>query len=146
MGKMEQAFKSEILRLTKKQFRQTVNPLSKDVKELKRVVSRLQRLLGKLDDSAGNGAKKEQTGQSAFQTTQEEVKAARISSKAIKNIRKKLGISQEKLATLLNVSPGAVAFWEQGRAKPRGGNKAALVSLRRMGRRLVKRMLAEKGI
>lgn len=146
MGKMEEVLKAEILRLTKKQFRTTVYPLAKDVRELKRTVGRLEKLIGRLEGAARDRTTIEKSGRPTFQVTQKEVKVARISSRAIKNIRKKFGISQEKLAALLNVSPGAVAFWEQGRAKPRGDNKAALVGLRKLGRRDVKRLLMEKGL
>ncbi|MBI4832089.1 MAG: helix-turn-helix domain-containing protein, partial [Candidatus Lindowbacteria bacterium] len=76
---------------------------------------------------------------------QEEIKTSRITGRVIRNLRKKLGITQEKLALLLDVSPGAVAFWEQGRARPRGANKATIIALRRLGRRDVKRLLTEKG-
>ena len=36
----------------------------------------------------------------------------------VKYVRKKLGISQEKLATLLEVSFATVNRWEKGRAMP----------------------------
>ncbi len=143
MGKVEETLRAEIVRLTKKQFRQTVNPLAKEVKDLKRTVSQLSKAIGRLDGAAGN-QEKQPAEAPLLQASDEETKSARISSKAIKNIRKKLGISQEKMAALLNVSPGAVAFWEQGRAKPRGENKAALVALRKVGRRHIKRILSEK--
>lgn len=143
MGKMEEALKAEIRRLTRKQFRMTVDPLSKDIKELRRTVSRLEKLVDRDRKVEEMNA---QSPRITSQASENEVKAARLSSRAIKNIRKKLGVSQEKLAAVLNVSPGAVAFWEQGRAKPRGENKAALVALRKLGRRNVKRILTEKGM
>lgn len=80
------------------------------------------------------------------EVSDDEIKSARITGKVVKNLRKKLGISQEKLAALLDVSPGAVAFCEQGRARPRSDNKAAIIALRTLGRRDVKRMLKDKGI
>jgi len=144
MGKMEDAFKAEVLRLTRKQFRNSVLPLTKDVRELKKTVSKLERLV--------NGPRTELQHETAerpghlLQAGEAEVKSARVSARAIKNIRKKLGVSQEKLALLLNVSPGAVAFWEQGRARPRGENKAGLVALRKLGRRSIKKILSDKGI
>jgi len=143
MGKMEEALKTEIRRLTKKQFRQTVDPLAKDVKELRKIVSRLEKLV---DGEKRLEQVKTEPPPAVSQVSDNEIKTARLSSRAIKNIRKKLGVSQEKLAAVLDVSPGAVAFWEQGRARPRGENKAALVALRKLGRRQVKRILTEKGI
>jgi DNA-binding transcriptional regulator YiaG len=142
MGKMEEALKAEVMRLTRKQFRQTVNPLTKDVRELKKLVSKLEKIVHNQEP-----AEAKRVPQEAFlQASSEEAKSARLSARAIKNIRKKLGISQEKLAVLLKVSPGAVAFWEQGRAKPRGDNKIALVALRKLGRRNIKKILIDRGM
>jgi DNA-binding transcriptional regulator YiaG len=74
----------------------------------------------------------------------EQVKAARLSPLLIKKLRTRLGVSQEQLARLVGVSGPAVAFWEQGRSRPQGPNRSALVALRGVGRREVKRMLGEK--
>jgi len=68
----------------------------------------------------------------------------RLSPLLIKKLRARLGISQGQLARLVGVSGPAVAFWEQGKSRPEGQNRAALVALRGVGRREVKRMLAEK--
>ena len=38
-----------------------------------------------------------------------------------------------------------MVFWEQGKSRPQGKNKEALVALRKLGRRDVKKLLAEKG-
>jgi len=46
------------------------------------------------------------------------------------------------VARMVGVSPAAVVQWEQGRATPAGRNRAALVGLRRLGRRQAKRVLA----
>ena len=145
MGKMEDALKREIARLTKKELRASVNPLSRNVRELKRTVSQLAKMVDRLYKVAESETNRRLSEKNQLKVADDEVKSARISANAIKNLRKKLGISQEKLAILLNVSPGAVAFWEQKRAKPRGANKGALVALRKLGRRDVKRMLIEKG-
>ncbi len=145
MGKVEEALKAEITRLTRKELRATVLPLVKEVRRLKRIVSDLSKTLAGLDEAAAAKARRRQVGTAKLEAGAKEVKAARISPTVIKNLRKKLGVNQEKLAVLLGVSPGAVAAWEQGRAKPRGNNKKALVALRALGRREIKRMLAAKG-
>ncbi len=76
--------------------------------------------------------------------SEEEIQASRISGRVIKNLRKKLGISQGTMAILLDVSPSAVASWESGRIKPCGKNNSAIVALRKLGRRDVKRILEKK--
>ena len=44
----------------------------------------------------------------------------------------------------MDASLGAVASWEKGKFKPQGEKKAALVALRKVRKRDVKKMLAEK--
>ena len=39
---------------------------------------------------------------------------------------------------------GAVLSWEKGKFRPRGEKKAALVALRKLGKREVKKILAER--
>jgi DNA-binding transcriptional regulator YiaG len=146
MGKMEDALKKEIVRLTKKELRISVNPLSQNLRELKRAVSRLTKMVNQLHKGAEDEPHRRLSEKGQLQAPKDEVKNARVTPRAIKNLRKKLGVSQEKLALLLNVSPGAVAFWEQGRARPRGANKGALVAIRKLGRRDIRRILVEKGL
>ena len=74
----------------------------------------------------------------------EEVKAARLTPWLIKKLRKRLGITQGELATLVGVSTSAVGSWEYGKAKPQGHNREALVALRKLGRREVAGILATK--
>lgn len=144
MGKMEQAFKAEIVRLARKELRATCLPLAREVRRLKRLVSEMRRTVRPLK-ALGSELEAQRAAEVArLQAAPEEVKAARISPRLVKKLRAKLAISQGELASLVGVSPGAVAFWEQGKARPREQTKAALVALRKLGRRDVKKLLAEK--
>ena len=144
MGKMEQAFKAEIVRLTRKELRATCLPLAREVRQLKRIVRELCRTVRPLK-ALGSELEAQRAAEMArLQAAPEEVKAARISPRLIKKLRSKLGISQGELALLVGVSAPAVAFWEQGKARPREQTKAALVALRKLGRRDVGKLLAEK--
>jgi DNA-binding transcriptional regulator YiaG len=44
-------------------------------------------------------------------------------------LRKKLGITQRKLAEMLSSTPATVARWETGQHRPRGGYLKALEEL-----------------
>ena len=72
-----------------------------------------------------------------------EVEKARFSPRLVKTLRTRLDLSQADLAKLVGVSSSAVATWEQGRSRPTGARRAAIVALRKLGRRDVKRMLAK---
>jgi DNA-binding transcriptional regulator YiaG len=71
----------------------------------------------------------------------EDAKAARLSPRLIRTLRKRLGLSQVALARLVGVSAPAVAHWEAGNSAPKGQNRAHLVALRKMGKREVKELL-----
>jgi DNA-binding transcriptional regulator YiaG len=79
-----------------------------------------------------------------LEATPEEVKASRLTPDRIRGLRKKLGISMRELGVLTGSSLGAVLSWEKGKFKPRGDKKAALVALRKVRKRDVKKLLAEK--
>jgi DNA-binding transcriptional regulator YiaG len=79
-----------------------------------------------------------------LEATPEEVKASRLTPERIRGLRKKLGISMRELGILTGTSLGAILSWEKGKFKPRGEKKAALVALRKVRKRDVKKMLAEK--
>ena len=50
----------------------------------------------------------------------------RIQSPNVSAIRRHLGLTQQKFAELLGISPATLRNWEQGRRKPEGPAKALL--------------------
>jgi DNA-binding transcriptional regulator YiaG len=79
-----------------------------------------------------------------LEATPEEVKAARLTPDRIRRLRKKLAISMRELGILTGSSLSAVVSWESGKFKPKGEKKAVLVALRKVRKREVRKMLAEK--
>ncbi|MFW6162196.1 MAG: helix-turn-helix domain-containing protein [Planctomycetota bacterium] len=135
MGKMEQTLRSEIQRLARKEIRSELASLTKEIKALKREVARLRK--------AGPAESKAKAAPAPVELTAspEEVAKARFSAGLIKKLRKRLDLTQAQMASLMDVSPTTVAFWEQGRNRPTDASKASLVALRKLGRRDIKRML-----
>ena len=144
MPKLEQVLKAEIIRLAKKQIRDACSPLARGVRELKRRVSQLSKTVVALDKMRAALEAKRAAEGTKLEAPAEQVKAARLSPLLIKKLRARLGLGQDQLARLVGVSGPAVAHWELGRSRPQGSNKAALVALRGIGRREVKRMLADR--
>ena len=144
MGKIETAVKSEIARLAKKEIRAACGPLARDVRELKRTVSRLRRTVASLERAAREWTQQVRAHKAELKVPEEEVEAARLSPGLIRSLRKRLGLSQGQLATVVGVSTVSVGFWEQGKTRPTGPNRAALVALRKLGRRDVRRILELK--
>ena len=144
MGKIEDVVRSEIVRLAQKEDRAACGPLAKQVRELKRTVSVLKRSVAAMQKTVAGLRGKAAAEKATLQAPAEEVKVARISPGLIKKLRTRLGLTQGKLAALCGVSLPAVTFWENGRSRPQGKNREAIVALRKLGKREVRKLLAEK--
>jgi len=144
VGKVEEVVRAEIIRLAKKQLRAVCGPLSREVWALRRRVSQLAKTVAALDKLRAELEAKRAAEGPKLEAPEESVKSARLSPRLIKKLRARLGLSQGQLARILGVTGPAVAHWEQGKSRPKGRNRAALVALRSVGRRAVKAMLAEK--
>jgi DNA-binding transcriptional regulator YiaG len=142
LGKLESTIKTEIQRLSKREIRATFVPLRREVRAIRLRLSSLSKNFSTLNrltkEQMQNLPKKE------MEATPEEVKASRLTPERIRGLRKKLGISMRELGVLTGSSVGTILSWEKGKFKPRGEKKAALVALRKVRKRDVKKMLAEK--
>jgi DNA-binding transcriptional regulator YiaG len=144
MGKIESTVKSEIQRLAKREVKSAFLPLRREVRSLRLKFSGLSRNLKALNQLAKEQIIPLASEKSKLQASPEEIKTARLTPERIRNLRRKLGISQKGLATLAGVSVGAVVMWEKGKFRPKGEKKGLLIALRKLGKRQVKKMLAEK--
>ncbi|MBM4031401.1 MAG: helix-turn-helix domain-containing protein [Planctomycetes bacterium] len=144
MHKLEQVLRSEIIRLARKEVNAAFIPLSQGVRTLRRQVSSLRKTVATLDKLRAGLEAKKRAERTKLTAPEEQAKTARLSPLLIKKLRTRLGLSQGQLACLVGVSRQAMAFWELGKSRPQGQNRAALVALRGIGRREVKRMLGEK--
>ena len=145
MGKLEGMIKSEIVRLAKRETRRVSLPLSRDVRTLKSLVSQLRKSVSTLEKLAAQQQKELRKGKIPLEAPLDEVKKSRFSPRLIRNLRKRLGITQKEMAILAGVTVGAIYQWEQGIFEPRGQKKSVLVALRKLGRRAVRKLLEEKG-
>jgi DNA-binding transcriptional regulator YiaG len=144
MGKLDTILKSEIVRLSKREMRKVTVPLGRDVRSLKSTVSQLRKTVSLLERFAVRQQSEMASERSKLQADAEEVRKARFSPRLIRLLRKRLAITQRELAALAGVTVGAIYQWEQGLFEPRDDKKKALVALRKLGRREVKRLLGEK--
>jgi len=142
MGKIEGVIRAEIMRLVKREVRAVFRPLKREVWQLGTKLSSLSKGMASLNRMAKE-LHLEKT-KPKLEATPEEVKASRITPERISRLRKKLGISQRELGILTGATIGAVLSWEKGKFRPRGEKKAALVGLRKLKKREIKKMLAEK--
>lgn len=73
-----------------------------------------------------------------------EGKAAAFGARQIRSLRKKVGISQKELATLVGVNRATVSMWEGGKFTPKGEKVKQLASLAGASKEDAKKMLAGK--
>lgn len=144
MGKLESSLKSEIHRLAKREVRATFLPIRREVWSMKLKLSNLIRNFTVVGRVIKEHAKDYKENKLNLEASPEEVKASRLTPDRIQNFRKKLGISQRELGILIGVTIGAVAMWEKGKFRPKGDKKTALVALRKLRKREVKKILMEK--
>ena len=142
MAKIEIAIKDAITRGARKHIRSAATPLRRDVRRLRQAVRELRTQVAALREVAARWSESQAGRGWQPGISEDEARAARLSPGLIRKLRGRLALSQAAVARLVGVSPAAVVQWEQGRATPAGKNRAALVGLRRLGRRQAKRLLA----
>ena len=144
MAKIESIIKSEIQRLAKREVYSFFRPLRREVWGMKLKLSGLLKSFNNVNRWAKEQARQAESREIRLEASAEEVKASRLTPERVRGLRKKLGLSQRELGILTGVTIGAVAMWEKGKFRPTGEKKASLVALRKLRKRDVRKMLAEK--
>jgi DNA-binding transcriptional regulator YiaG len=142
--KLETVIKEAIARGARRQVRVVVTPLRREVVRLRRKMTELHTTVTTLRRSAAGWKRLMETARPIPHVSDEEAKAARLSPRLVQSLRKRLGLSQVALGRLVGVSAPAVAHWEAGESTSTGQNRAALVGLRKVGKREVKELLARR--
>ena len=146
MANLDKVLKEEIRRLAARDTRQVSTELRKAIMGLKQ---RLRAVELELKELKSANRKFESVAAKAIEKeTEKLVESAdeiRVSSRNIKSLRAKLGLSQAEFALLAGVSSQSVYQWEKkaGPLKLRANVKAQIARLRGMGRRDVKAALQQ---
>ncbi|MFH2203110.1 MAG: hypothetical protein ABIJ96_08360 [Elusimicrobiota bacterium] len=136
MPNLNTILKAEITRLARRSTRPEITAIRKDVARLKREAVQHRRQIVLLKhDNARLMADLNEKLRTAPKASETEMKHARISPRLIRSQRKRLSLSRENFGKLIQVSGQAVLAWEGGKTKPRETAKAALVAIRRLGKR-----------
>ena len=145
MPNVATVLKAEISRLARKEVRAVGTAVGRRtaasrraLADLKRRVAALEKGLRSLESSlarvpAAAPAEKPEKGPKGW-----------ISGKGVRSLRQKLGLSQEAMARLVNVTPNAVYLWERkpGMLRLRHATQAALLDARKLGAREAQAKLA----
>lgn len=142
MPTLQEVFRSIMQRVARREVRAVMQPIRRDLRALRRKVAGLPETVRGLSRDVGTLVRDRDAGRAGLHASSEEVRAARISPGLIQKLRRRLKLTQGQLAKLAGVSAVAVQGWEAGRSRPQDARRAALVALRKLGRREVVRLLA----
>ena len=143
MGKIEAMIKSEIQRLARREIRSTFRPLKREVRAMRLKLSSLMKGFSNLNRITKEQVQKA-SEQFKLEASPDQIKIARFSPARIRALRLKKGLSQKELGMLIGVSLGTVVLWEKGKITPKAERKGALIALRKLKKREIRRVLAEK--
>ena len=141
MSTFANQIKTEISRISKKEARSESAALKKsssqyrsDIAALKRRVAALESLVGKLQKTSQKESKV---------AVPPEADNLRFRVDGFASLRKKLGVTANEMGALLGVSGQSVYKWEQGKAKPRASQLAAISAARKLGKHAVAERLGK---
>lgn len=144
MSGFNAAFKAEVMRLARKEFRAQAESMQKatslhrrEIAQLKREIKSLEAQVRRLGKTAGSAPR------AAARAAPSTGETPRFSPKWLKAHRKKIGFSAREYALLVGVSMLTVYNWEGGKSKPRAKQLVKLAALRGLGKREAEARLAE---
>ena len=146
MTNLNQALKAEISRISRHEIKVTIGPLRSTAVSLKKTVVALRQKITALE-SENRLLKSFQDKVQRVQpsATPEDAQKLRITSKSIRALRSKLGLSQDDFAKLIDVSGQAVYAMEHknGRLKFRGNTLNNILAIKGIGKREAQKRLEE---
>lgn len=142
MPNLQQLLCEEIRRLTRKEIKNELGELRKQLVLMRKIIVEQNRRIKMLEKMIPVPTKSEQPAPEVSA----EAKSVRITAKQIRALREKLGLSQGKFAVLLGVNFNSVRYWESGKVEPREAQKRKIAAIRDMGKRELAKLMAEKNI
>lgn len=127
--------KDEFRRLARREARSLIRSLKRIVAQHRRDLAGLKRLAPRLARSVAFLESRESQRVSEPQVSEKIVENSRFSPKWLKSHRARIGLSASDYARLIGVTALTIYNWESGKGKPTKARLAALVSVRKIGRR-----------
>ena len=143
MPNIASVLREEIIRLTRKEFRQQMEPLRKQLLAQRKIIASLKSDVDTLQrgiKALAKGARK--SGQLEGDPTAPTTRA-RFSASGLRKLRDRFGLSREAFAPLLGVSSQTIYSWEQGGTRPRPEVIQKIAILRGLTKRQVLAVLEQ---
>jgi|WetSurMetagenome_2_1015567.scaffolds.fasta_scaffold862410_1 DNA-binding transcriptional regulator YiaG len=146
MPNLSQAIKAEIIRISRKEIKSSVNPLRSSNFSLRKNVAELKKKIAGLEADNKRLLSINKKFGAEPKLSPEAAGKVRVTSKGIKKLREKVGLSQQEFAKLLGVTTQSVFSMEHKtgrRLRLRPKTLANLLSLRGLGKREAAKRLEE---
>lgn len=132
MPGFNEAFKTEVGRLARKEVRQVAGTALKASAQFRREISALKKEVAALHKKLAflEGREAERL---AEKPAPEEVPNVRFSAQKVKSHRKRLGLSAREYALLVGVTQLTIYNWESGKSKPQAEKLAAWAAIKDIG-------------
>jgi DNA-binding transcriptional regulator YiaG len=122
----------EIIRLSRKECRQQIEPIKKSTTQMRHEVVTLKRQVAQLERQVTMLARK--VIGTAAAKADASTKTSRFSAKGLQAHRSRLDLSANDFGKLLGVSAQSIYNWEAEKARPRAEQIAKLAGLRGLGK------------
>jgi DNA-binding XRE family transcriptional regulator len=144
MPNIASVLKAEIVRLARKELRSEVDSIRRALAAARAESAALKRRVSELERSLRQSARTARARPPSSSPVVEGNGADtyRFRASGMASNRKRLGLSAADFGLLVGASGQSVYAWEQGKARPRGKNLAAIAALRGIGKRGVVERLA----
>jgi len=147
MPNIAKVLREEVQRLAKRQIRTELSPVRRDNVRLKKSVADLRRQIAALDRTSRELVKKVTpvVASKEIEDATENAAKLRPTSRSLKKLRARLGLTQAQFGKLLGVSGQAVVQWasRDGRIRMRKTTLSALARIQNIGKREASRRLEE---
>jgi DNA-binding transcriptional regulator YiaG len=140
MANFISALRDEIVRLSRKEIKQQVEPLRKSNAQLRRTVASLKGDVATLQRTL-RFLETQEKRRLEIPAQPDETKTVRFSPNWLKSDRRRLGLSAEDYGRLIGVSSVTVYSWENGKSKPSPQRLAAWAEIRGIGKREARQRL-----
>ena len=141
MANLQALLRQEIQRLARREVRAELEATKKAVAKYRREIAELKRGRADLERRIQFLESRETTRLKDGPARKKPPPGTRFSPSALRAHRERLGLSRSDFARLVGVSDSTIYNWESGSTRPGDEHLAALVALRKLGKREVQRRL-----
>ena len=136
MGNLDKALKSEIARISRREIKTRIDEIARSNTRLRKNVADLKKRVVFLERENKNLLGETKKHQSEdLEKRYKKSRKARLTSKGVRNLRSRLGVTQGDFAKLLGTAPHSVYLWEHkgGVLNVRKKTREALLAIRGLG-------------